>query len=287
MMTFLSLLVDGVSYGMTLFLISVGLTVTLGVMRIVNLSHSAFAMIGGYFALWAMTAAGMSFYLAVPLGVLATMVMALALERTLFRWVYASNPLGQLLMTIGLAFILTAVVKNLAGPSLQTLQIPKGLEGNWDLGGLALSRYRVFLVVVSAMAGLALWLGLEKTSFSAKLRAAVDDPAMARCIGINVAFIFSVTFAIGSGLAALGGALGSPILPLEPYYSLKYLVLVLIVVAVGGLGSLRGSLYAGLFLGIVDTLGRYYLPALGAFMIYLAVMVILLVRPQGFVGRAT
>ena len=287
MMTFLSLLVDGVSYGMTLFLISVGLTVTLGVMRIVNLSHSAFAMIGGYFALWAMTAAGMSFYLAVPLGVLATMVMALALERTLFRWVYASNPLGQLLMTIGLAFILTAVVKNLAGPSLQTLQIPKGLEGNWDLGGLALSRYRVFLVVVSAMAGLALWLGLEKTSFGAKLRAAVDDPAMARCIGINVAFIFSVTFAIGSGLAALGGALGSPILPLEPYYSLKYLVLVLIVVAVGGLGSLRGSLYAGLFLGIVDTLGRYYLPALGAFMIYLAVMVILLVRPQGFVGRAT
>ena len=287
MMTFLSLLVDGVSYGMTLFLISVGLTVTLGVMRIVNLSHSAFAMIGGYFALWAMTAAGMSFYLAVPLGVLATMVMALALERTLFRWVYASNPLGQLLMTIGLAFILTAVVKNLAGPSLQTLQIPKGLEGNWDLSGLALSRYRVFLVVVSAMAGLALWLVLEKTSFGATLRAAVDDPAMARCIGINVAFIFSVTFAIGSGLAALGGALGSPILPLEPYYSLKYLVLVLIVVAVGGLGSLRGSLYAGLFLGIVDTLGRYYLPALGAFMIYLAVMVILLVRPQGFVGRAT
>ena len=287
MMTFLSLLVDGVSYGMTLFLISVGLTVTLGVMRIVNLSHSAFAMIGGYFALWAMTAGGMSFYLAVPLGVLATMALALVMERTLFRWVYASNPLGQLLMTIGLAFILTAVVKNLAGPSLQTLQIPKGLEGNWDLSGLALSRYRVFLVVVSAMAGLALWLGLEKTSFGAKLRAAVDDPAMARCIGINVAFIFSVTFAIGSGLAALGGALGSPILPLEPYYSLKYLVLVLIVVAVGGLGSLRGSLYAGLFLGIVDTLGRYYLPALGAFMIYLAVMVILLARPQGFVGRAT
>ena len=286
MLTFLSLLVDGVSYGMTLFLISVGLTVTLGVMRIVNLSHSAFAMLGGYFALWIMTAAGLSFYLAVPFGVLCTMLLALALERTLFRWVYASNPLGQLLMTIGLAFILTAVVKNLAGPSLQTLQIPKGLEGNWDVGGLVLSKYRLFLVLVSALAGLALWLGLEKTNFGAKLRAAVDDAAMARCIGINVGLIFAVTFAIGSGLAALGGALGSPLLPLEPYYSLKYLVLVLIVVAVGGLGSLRGSLYAGLFLGVIDTLGRYYLPALGAFMIYLAVMLILLVRPQGFVGRA-
>ena len=215
MMTFLSLLVDGVSYGMTLFLISVGLTVTLGVMRIVNLSHSAFAMIGGYFALWAMTATGMSFYLAVPLGVLATMAVALVLERTLFRWVYASNPLGQLLMTIGLAFILTAVVKNLAGPSLQTLQIPKMLEGNWNLGGLTLSRYRLFLVLVSALAALALWLGLEKTSFGAKLRAAVDDAAMARCVGINVGLVFAVTFALGSGLAALGGALGSPLLPLD------------------------------------------------------------------------
>lgn len=286
MMTFASLLVDGVSYGMTLFLISVGLTVTLGVMRIVNLSHSAFAMIGGYFALWAMAAAGLSFFVAVPLGVLATMAVALVLERTLFRWVYASNPLGQLLMTIGLAFILTAVVKNLAGPSLQTLQIPKMLEGNWNLGGLALSRYRLFLVLVSALAALALWLGLEKTSFGAKLRAAVDDAAMARCVGINVGLVFAVTFALGSGLAALGGALGSPLLPLEPYYSLKYLVLVLIVVAVGGLGSLRGSLYAGLFLGVIDTLGRYYVPALGAFMIYLAVMAILLVRPQGFVGRS-
>ena len=286
MMTFASLLVDGVSYGMTLFLISVGLTVTLGVMRIVNLSHSAFAMIGGYFALWAMAAAGLSLFVAVPLGVLATMAVALVLERTLFRWVYASNPLGQLLMTIGLAFILTAVVKNLAGPSLQTLQIPKMLEGNWNLGGLTVSRYRLFLVLVSALAALALWLGLEKTSFGAKLRAAVDDAAMARCVGINVGLVFAVTFALGSGLAALGGALGSPLLPLEPYYSLKYLVLVLIVVAVGGLGSLRGSLYAGLFLGVVDTLGRYYVPALGAFMIYLAVMAILLVRPQGFVGRS-
>ena len=287
MLTFLSLMVDGVSYGMTLFLISVGLTVTLGVMRIVNLSHSAFAMLGGYFAMWAMAGAGLSFYLAVPLGVLATMVVALALERTLFRWVYASSPLGQLLMTIGLAFILTAVVKNLAGPSLQTLPIPKGLEGNWEIGGLTLSKYRLFLVVVSALAALGLWLGLEKTRFGARLRAAVDDAAMARCVGINVGLIFAVTFAIGSGLAALGGALGSPLLPLEPYYSLKYLVLVLIVVAVGGLGSLRGSLYAGLFLGVVDTLGRYYVPALGAFMIYLAVMAILMVRPHGFVGRSS
>jgi branched-chain amino acid transport system permease protein len=140
--------------------------------------------------------------------------------------------------------------------------------------------------VVSLAVGLALWLGFEKTTFGAKLRASVDDPAMARCIGIDVPAVFAVTFAIGCGLAALGGALGSPILPLEPYYGLKYLVLVLIVVAVGGLGSLRGSLFAALLLGLVDTLGRYYIPALGAVIIYLAVLGILLVRPQGLVGRS-
>jgi branched-chain amino acid transport system permease protein len=256
-------------------------------MRVVNLSHSAFAMIGGYLALWAMKAGGLSFWLAVPAAVLGTMAIGLVLERTLYRWVYATHPLGQLLMTIGLAFILTAVMKNLAGPSLQTLAIPDTLKGNATLGPLTLSVYRIALLGVSALAALALWLALERTLFGARLRAAVDDPTMARCVGIDVPRVFSITFALGCGLAALGGALGSPILPLEPYYGLKYLVLVLIVVAVGGLGSLRGSLVAGVLLGVVDTLGRYYLPALGAFVIYLAVLGLLLARPQGLVARST
>lgn len=287
MSTFLSLLFDGVAYGMLLFLISVGLTVTLGVMRIVNLSHSAFAMIGGYIALLAMRNGGLSFWVAVPLAVLGTMAIGALLERTLYRWIYATHPLGQLLMTIGLAFVITAVMKNLAGPSLQSLPVPASLQGNWTVGPLTLSVYRGALLAASAAAGLALWFAFERTLFGARLRAAVDDPSMARCVGIAVPQVFSATFAIGCGLAALGGALGSPILPLEPYYGLKYLVLVLIVVALGGLGSLRGSLYAGLLLGVIDTLGRYYLPALGAFIIYLAVLGLLLVRPQGLVARAS
>jgi branched-chain amino acid transport system permease protein len=285
-MTFFSLLVDGVAYGMLLFLLSAGLTVTLGVMRVINLAHSSFAMIGGYFALGALRLGGMPFWAAVLVGVAATIAVSLLLERTLYRWVYKTHALGQLLMTVGLAFILTAVAKNAAGASLQTLPIPAGLNGNWALGSVSVSVYRAFLVVVSLAVGLALWLGFEKTTFGAKLRASVDDPAMARCIGIDVPAVFAVTFVIGCGLAALGGALGSPILPLEPYYGLKYLVLVLIVVAVGGLGSLRGSLFAALLLGLVDTLGRYYIPALGAVIIYLAVLGILLVRPQGLVGRS-
>jgi len=286
MSAFLSLLFDGIAYGMLLFLISAGLTVTLGVMRVVNLSHSAFAMIGGYIALWAMRSGGLSFWVAVPVAVLGTMAIGALLERTLYRWIYATHPLGQLLMTIGLAFVITAVMKNLAGPSLQSLPVPESLRGNWTVGTLTLSVYRAALLAASAAAALALWFAFERTLFGARLRAAVDDPAMARCVGIAVPRVFSATFAIGCGLAALGGALGSPILPIEPYYGLKYLVLVLIVVAVGGLGSLRGSLYAGVLLGVIETLGRYYVPALGAFIIYLAVLALLLVRPQGLVPRA-
>jgi len=283
--TLLALLFDGVAYGTTLFLISAGLTITLGVMRIVNLAHSAFAAIGGYLALWAMQAGGMNFFAAVPLAIVGTMVIGLVLERTLYRWVYAAGELGQLLMTIGLAFILTAVMKNVAGTQLQSLAVPPVLRGSWELGGLQLSIYRLFIVVVTLTAAAGLWIGLERTAFGARLRAAVDNPGMAGCVGINVPVVFSATFAIGCGLAALGGALGSQMLPLEPYYGLKYLVLVMIVVAVGGLGSLRGSLYAGLLLGVIDTLGRYFFPALGAFVIYLAVLGLLLARPQGLVSQ--
>jgi len=282
--TFLSLTVDGIAYGMMLFLISVGLTITLGVMRVVNLTHSAFAMIGGYLALWFIRGAGVHFYLAVPLAALATMAIGALLERTLYRWVYGTNGLGQLLMTIGLTFVITAIVKNLAGTQLQSLPLPASLQGNFNVGPLTLSVYRAFLVVASAAVAFALWLGIERTAFGARLRAAVDNQRMARCVGINVPAVFSATFAIGCGLAAVGGALGSPMLPLEPYYGLKYLVIVLIVVAVGGLGSLRGSLYAALLLGLIDTWGRYYVPALGAFVIYLAVLAILLVRPRGLVA---
>lgn len=284
--TFLSLSIDGVAYGMLLFLISVGLTVTLGVMRVVNLAHSAFAMIGGYFTLWAMQRAGLDFFAALLVGVVGTMVLGAVLERTLYRWVYTANGLGQLLMTIGLAFIICAVAKHLAGTELQTIPVPQGLRGTWDFGAFSVSVYRIFALVCSAVVALGIWWGLERTPFGAKLRAAVDNPRMARCVGIDVPLVFSITFAIGCGLSGLGGALSSQILPLEPYYGLKYLVLVLIVVAAGGLGSLRGSLYAGLLLGLIDTLGRYYVPALGAFMIYLAVLAILLIRPQGLVGRA-
>lgn len=283
--TFITLLIDGLAYGMMLFLISVGLTITLGVMRVVNLTHSTFAMIGGYLALAFMNA-GLGFIVAVVLASVATMLIGAVLERTLYRWVYRSNDLGQLLMTIGMAFVATAIVKNLAGPQIQSLALPAMLSGNWRLGDVEVSAYRVFIMAVSGGIAAMLWVVLERTSFGASLRAAVDNPRMARCVGVNVPRIFAITFAAGCGLAALGGALGAQMLPLEPYYGLKYLVLVMIVVAVGGLGSLRGSFYAAVLLGLLDTLGRYYVPALGGFIIYITVLVVLLIRPRGLVANS-
>ncbi|WP_217900211.1 branched-chain amino acid ABC transporter permease [Noviherbaspirillum humi] len=281
----LTVLFDGVAFGMILFLISVGLSITMGVMRVVNLAHCGFAMIGGYLTYALIAVAGLPFAAAVPLAVLGTMAIGAVLERTVYSWVYAQSELGQVLMTIGLTFVMIASANAFFGSSIQNIPVPGALRGTTQIGSFGLPVYRLFLIVVSAACGVAIWLALEKTEAGAKLRAAVDNARMAGCIGINVKAMFAVTFAIGCGFAGLGGALGSDIFPLEPFYALHYLVLVLIVVSVGGLGSIKGTLLASLLLGMVDTLGRYYLPSGGGIVIYLATLMLLLIRPHGLFGR--
>jgi branched-chain amino acid transport system permease protein len=277
---------DGVSFGMILFLISSGLTVTLGVMRLVNLAHCGFAMIGGYMALALVTFLGFGLLTSLPVAVIGAMLLAILIERTLFRWVYGITELGQILMTIGLAFVMVSVCNFTFGPLLYTLPVPSWLAGNLDLGGIVVSSYRCFLVVVSGAIAIGIWYVVERTDFGAQLRAAVDNPRMARCAGINVKRIFTITFTGGCGLAAVGGILGNQMLPLEPNYALEYLILVLIVVATGGLGSLKGSFAAALIIGVVDTYGRYILPVGGGFVMYALMLVLLLARPQGLFARA-
>lgn len=284
--TAVTLLIDGVAYGMVLFLISAGLTVTLGVMRLVNLAHCAFAMVGGYAALALVNRWDLGWAAALPLAAALTMALGVVLERTVYRWAYATNELGQILMTIGLTYVAIAGVNAAFGSTMHALPLPAALSGTWELSGVTVSIYRSFLVLVSAGIAAVLWAVVEFTDFGARLRAAVDNPRMARCVGIDVPRVFSVAFAVGCGLAAVGGTLGSPILPLEPWYALKYLVPVMMVVAVGGLGSLTGSFYSALLLGLVDTFGRYLVPAAGAFVIYLAVLAALLWRPQGLFARS-
>jgi branched-chain amino acid transport system permease protein len=283
--SFITVLFDGIAFGMILFLISVGLSITMGVMRVVNLAHCGFAMIGGYLTFMLMSDAGLPFAAAVPLAVLGTMAIGAVLERTVYSWVYSQNELGQVLMTIGLTFVMIATANALFGSSIQNIPVPAALRGTLQLGEIGLPIYRLFLIAVSAACGLLIWVVLERREVGAKLRAAVDNAKMAACIGINVKAMFAVTFAVGCGFAGLGGALGAEMFPLEPFYALQYLVLVLIVVSVGGLGSIKGTLIAALFLGVIDTFGRYYLPSGSGIVIYLVTLAILLARPQGLFGR--
>jgi branched-chain amino acid transport system permease protein len=281
-----TVLLDGVASGMLLFVLSVGLSVTLGLMNVVNLAHGAFGMAGGYVAVVLLNRAGLPFLPAVALAALAAAALGWLLEALLFRHIYRRDHLDQVLFSIGLVFIMGAVADWLMGARQQLIQLPAWLSGRLEFAGIGLGRYRLFLILVCGAIVAALHFGLVRTRFGAQLRAAVDDGVVARAMGLPVGRIFSFTFALGSGLAGLGGALGVEVLGLDPNFPLKYLVYFLIVVAVGGANTVVGPALAALLLGVVDVTGKYYLPEVGAFVIYTAMVVLLLLRPEGLLVRA-
>src|SRR6187402_2054200 len=278
-------LFDGFAYGMLLFLLSVGMTVTLGMMNFVNLAHCAFAMLGGYVTVTLMNRFGWPFFATLPMAFLVSAFVSVAFERVLYRRLYRASDLDQVLLTIGLAFVSVAVAAYIYGTIQQPVQMPGYLRGSVTILGLTFGAYRLFLVGVSLVITLLLVAALEYTRFGAQVRAAVDNQRMARGLGINVDGAFAVTFALGSGLAGLGGALAIDIVGLDPSFALAYLVYVLIVVAVGGLGSIGGTFAAAMLLGISDMAGKYYFPAIGSFMIYLVMISLLMWRPSGIFGR--
>lgn len=278
-------LFDGFAFGMLLFLLSVGLSVTLGLMNFINLAHGAFAMLGGYVALTLTRDWGVPFLAAIAAAFLAAALVSIAFERTLFRRLYRAGDLNQVLFTIGLVFVAAAAAAFVFGTVQQPIRIPAYLRGTVDFFGLTLGVYRVFLIGVALTATALLIIGLDYTRFGAMVRAAVDNQRVAQGLGINVDQVFAITFALGSGLAGLGGALAIEIVGLDPSFGFHYLVYVLIVVAVGGLGSIGGSFAAAALLGISDVAGKYFLPELGAFFIYLVMVGILFFRPLGLFGR--
>ena len=278
-------LFDGFAYGMLLFLLSVGLSVTLGMMNFVNLAHCAFAMFGGYTTVTLMNVYGWPFLATLPLAFLAAAVVSVAFERTLYRRLYRAGELDQVLLTIGLAFMSVAVAAYVFGTVQQPIQMPAYLRGSVNFMGVTFAAYRLFLIVTGLAITIVLALALEYTRFGAQVRAAVDNQRMARGLGINVDAAFAITFALGSGLAGLGGALAIEIVGLDPAFAFTYLVYVLIVVSVGGLGSIGGSFAAAILLGISDIAGKYYVPQVGAFLIYLVMVVLLMWRPVGLFGR--
>lgn len=281
----LTLLFDGIAYGMLLFVLSVGLAVTMGLMNFINLAHGAFAMAGGYTTVLLMNKLGVPFLATLPLAFLFTAVLGAAFERTLYRPMYNRPHLDQVLFSIGLVFMAVAGVDYIIGSQQQMISVPEWLQGRFDLADVGIGKYRLFIIVVCGLLTVALQMILSRTRFGSRLRAAVDDPRVARGLGINVNQVFLLTFAVGSGLAGLGGALGAEVLGLEPIFPLKFMVYFLIVVSVGGTTTITGPLLAALLLGIADVFGKYYAPKLGAFIVYALMIAILTWRPQGLFGQ--
>ncbi len=285
MQTVLSIAVDALAYGMVLFVISIGLSVTMGLMRVVNLAHGAFAMIGGYIASYAARDLGLGYGAAVLLAVVGTVIISIPIERLLYRRIYGAPELTQVLMTIGITFCIIGIANYVFGPTLKTIPLPSSLQGSVDLGFRTIGTHRIFAITCGLIVALALWYTIEKTSFGVKLRASVDNAAMAAALGVRTEIVYAVSFAIAVGLAAFGGVVGAELLPVEPYYALRYMVTFLVVVSVGGAGSISGALLACLILGCIDTTGRYLMPEYGEFFFYLAVIAIVCVFPRGFAGR--
>jgi branched-chain amino acid transport system permease protein len=281
------MVLGGLAAGMVLFIVSVGLSVTMGLMGFVNLAHGAFAMIGGYVIVLTMRRWGLPFVPALALGFVVTAGVSVAFERLLYSRLYRASELDQVLFTIGLVFMIIASVTLIVGPENQPLALPPSLQGQIDLGLIHYRTYSLVLIVVGALIMLALWLGFERTRMGAQIRAAVDNRRMAESLGINIGRLFTITFAIGSGMAGLGGGLSAEFLGLDPQYPLKYLVLFLIVVAVGGLGRITGVFYASLIIGVLDFVLKKYLPQGGTVFIYILTILLLLWRPQGLFGKAT
>jgi branched-chain amino acid transport system permease protein len=282
----LTILLDGVAYGMLLFVLACGLSVTLGLMNFINLAHGAFAMLGGYVTALLMNRAGVPFLLTLPLAFLAPALVGVALERTLYRRLYGASPLDQVLFTIGLVLMAMPVANYLLGDSPQQIHLPAWLQGRLEFAGVGIGYYRLFLIVVCGAIAAGLQIFLVRTRFGARLRAAVDDPRVAAGLGVDVDLLFAVTFAVGSGLAGLGGALAADVVGgIDPAFPLKFMVTFLIVVAIGGSNGILGALVGALLIGVLDVAGKYYVPSIGAFIIYFVMVATLILRPQGLFAK--
>jgi len=279
-------LFDGVAYGSLLFVISLGLSVTMGLMGFVNLAHGAFAMMGGFACVTLTRKLGIPFLATLPLVFVLLAAAGAALDLLLYRRLYRAHSLDQVLFTIGLTFMTGAAATWIWGPGQQPVALPGFLRRQLAFGPLEVGAYRLFLILFVLALSAGLGLAVTRTRFGAQLRAAVDNPTAAAGLGVDVGLLFTVTFALGSGLAGLGGALAIDVLGLDPTFALKYLVYFLLVVVAGGAGSFRGSLAAAVVLGVADVTGKYYVPQLGGFIIYAAMVLLLILFPRGLLhGR--
>jgi branched-chain amino acid transport system permease protein len=282
-----TILFDGIAYGLLLFILAVGLSITLGLMNFINLAHGAFAMAGGYITVIMVNRLGISFFWSLPAAFIITAAVGAFLERTLYIHLYEKSHLDQVLFSLGLIFMSVAAVDYFMGANQQIVNLPPSLEGRLQFLSGSIGYYRLFVIILCSLLTIALQLILTKTRFGSRLRASVDDQRVARGLGIDVSRIFALTFAMGSGLAGLGGALGAPFFNIDPTFPLKFMIYFLIVIAVGGTTTITGPFFSALLLGVADVAGKYYVPAIGGFIIYTIMVLVLIFRPQGLFGRVT
>lgn len=282
----ISILFSGAAFATVMYLVSVGLSITMGLLGIANLAHGAFAMAGGYIAFALINRLGLDYYAALALTAVIVGVVSALLERGVYSRVYNSGELDQVLLSMGLIFVSIAVAHFCFGPLPVTIQPPEALRGQLQLGAHNFPVYRTVLIGVGVTVFVVLWIGIDRTRVGARIRAAVDNRVMAEGIGINTPALFTTVFALGSAIAAIGGVLGSEVIPITPSYPLEYLIYFLIVVAVGGFGTVSGPAAAALLLGFSDSACKILIPDFGAFFIYVAVFLLLLVRPKGLFSNA-
>lgn len=280
-----NIFVDGMAYSMVLFMITIGLSITLGLMHVVNMAHGVFAMIAGLVAAYLITEWGMNFFLASLLGILSSVIVSIPIERLLIRRFYKRSPMDQMLMTLGLVFIASAATSAIFGPLVVNLPLPNWLAGSISFGDKQFPAHRLFVIVVGLATMTLLYLLIDRSRFGMLVRAAVDNAPIAETVGINTQLIYVSTFAIGAALAGLGGIVGAELLPMEPTYPSRYLVLMLAVVAVSGHGSLAGAFVASLLLGMLSTTAKYIYPEYSSLVFFGIMFLMLKLRPNGVLGK--
>jgi len=273
---------NGISYGALLFLVGSGLSLIFGVMRIVNLSHGSYFLLGGYVALSVIWTTG-SWLLAIPVAAVAVSILGLLMERIFLRPL-GFDPLRQVLLTVGFAFLFQQAALDIWTGNPFDIDPPEALTQSIVVGGLHLPLYRVFMIGVALAIGLSLWLVIEKTRLGATIRATVDDAQMARGVGIDTSFISMLIFALGAFLAALGGVIGGAFLGVYPGLDFEMLPIAFAVVIIGGMGSLGGAAIGALLVGLADNFGKALFPEISYFTLYAPMALILAVRPTGLFG---
>ncbi len=283
--TIIAQFINGLSYGMLLFVITCGLALVFGILGVLNLAHGSLYMIGAYVAYSITVSFGFSFWVALIIAPLTVAVLALIIERTLLHTTYKLGHLSQVLLTFGLAYILHDLAKLVWGANVLSISVPSLFSGSVSILGQTFPLYRLIVIGVGLVLAIGLWWIQNKTRWGAIIRAGLSDSEMIGALGVNIRFVFTVVFVLGGFLAGFGGVIAAPILGLYPDMEFQTLILALVVLVIGGLGSITGTFTAAIIVGVLETFGRYLVPEISMFIIFALMAVILIWRPHGLLGK--